>query len=350
MFSKTAIALPLAASLLEQVSAFSFHRHQHAAQKREVVWHTEFQTVYVTAGADAPAQTANAFVQDSQPEAVAVTPSVPTAAPEPPAAPAQTTLSTAVKPSSTSTASSGGLGVSKQGIAYNEASLANTFKNNCNKKGCGWAYNWGSNPGDLSKDVEYVPMLWGDLPVHTSHWDTDAEAALSNGAKALLSFNEPDMPSQANMDAATAAAAHAKYFAKYKGRAQIGAPAVSNSNLDNQGLPWLEKFVAACNANSDCHFDFCPVHWYSPAEAVDTLFTHLAKASEICGNKPVWLTEFAPTGSDEQIAAFLKTVQPKLDSLEYVHAYSYFFVAPNFLMSSANTLSSIGNAYAAMAN
>lgn len=346
MFSKTAIALPLAASLLEQVNAFSFHRHQHAAQKREVVWHTEWQTVYVTAGADAPAQTPNAFVQDSQPEPVIVTP---TAAPAPPA-PAQTTLSTAVKPSSTSTASSGGLGVSKQGIAYNDASLANTFKNSCNKNGCGWAYNWGSSPGDLSKDVEYVPMLWGDLPVHTSHWDADCEAALSKGAKALLSFNEPDMPSQANMDAATAAAAHAKYFAKYKGRAQIGAPAVSNSNLDNQGLPWLKNFVAACDANSDCHFDFCPVHWYSPAEYSDTLFTHLEEANKICGGKPVWLTEFAPTGSDEQITSFMKAALPKLDSLDYVHAYSYFFVAPNILMSSGNTLSSIGNTYAAMAN
>ncbi|KAM3515655.1 hypothetical protein MY11210_000633 [Beauveria gryllotalpidicola] len=346
MFSKTAIALPLAASLLEQVNAFSFHRHQHAAQKREVVWHTEWQTVYVTANADAPAQTPNVFVQDSQPEAVTVTP---TAAPEPPA-PAQTTLSTAVKPSSTSTASSGGLGVSKQGIAYNDPSLANTFKNNCNKNGCGWAYNWGSSPGDLSNDVEYVPMLWGDLVVHTSHWDADVETALAKGAKALLSFNEPDMPSQANMDPATAATAHAKYFAKYKGRALIGAPAVSNSNLDNQGLPYLKNFVAACDATPGCYFDFCPVHWYSPAQDIDTLFTHLAEANKICGGKPVWLTEFAPTGSDEQIASFLQTAKPKFDSLDYLQRYSYFFVAQNILMSSNNILSSIGNAYAAMAS
>ncbi|TQW00515.1 hypothetical protein V2A60_001594 [Cordyceps javanica] len=340
MFAKTAIVLPLAASLLEQVNAFSLHRHQHPVEKREVVWHTVFTTVYVTEGVDAPAATANAFVQDSKP-----------AAPEVPApAPAPTTLATAVKPTAASSASppSGtGLGFKKQGLAYNDANMANTFKKDCD--GCDWGYNWASSPGDLDSSINYIPMLWGDLPVHTSHWDADAEAALSKGAKALLSFNEPDMPTQANMAPEAAAAAHAKYFSAYKGRAQIGAPAVSNSGQQGQGIQWLKSFVASCNANPDCHFDFCPVHWYSEAQYADTLFTHLKDAHEACG-KPVWLTEFAPFGSDDQISDFMKTNLPKLDSLDYLQAYSYFMVAQNQLMSSNSLLSTIGKVYAAIAN
>ncbi|KAJ6789024.1 hypothetical protein PWT90_09914 [Aphanocladium album] len=356
MLAKTALALPLAASLIEQASAWSLHRHQHAVDKRAIHYETIFETVYVTATAEAdasPAETPAAFVQDSQP------------APPAPAPPAPTTLATAVKqlalPSlpiignilptkSSSSASPSNTGLpfgSKQGLAYNDASMANIFKKSCSKEGV-WAYNWGSSPSGLDSDIPYVPLLWGDIPVHTDHWHNDAEAALSKGAKALLSFNEPDMPSQANMAPGAAAAAHAKYFSSYVGRAQIGSPAVSNSGQKDQGLDWLKQWVTACNADSNCHFDFCTVHWYSEAQYADTLFKHLKDANDICQGKPVWLTEFAPFGSDDQISGFLKSVLPKLDSLDYLHAYSYFMVAQNQLMSSNTALSTIGNVYASL--
>lgn len=352
MFSKTAIALPLAASLLEQVNAFSFHRHQHAVDKRDnIVWHTVYETVYVTAGAEAPAKTQQPFVQNVQPAAAAVVTvdATPSKAAAP--APAQTTLSTAVKPaptSSISSASNADLGFSKQGIAYNDVAMANAFKKECNR--CGWGYNWGSSSGGFTSGAQYIPMLWGDLPVHTSHWDADAEAAISNGAKAMLSFNEPDMPSQSNMSPGAAAAAHAQYFSKYKGRAQIGSPAVTNSGEAGQGVAWLKSFVSACNANSDCHFDFCAVHWYSEAQYANTLFDHLKAAHDACEGKAIWLTEFAPFGSDAEISSFMKSALPQLDSLDYLHAYSYFMVAQDKLMSSGSALSTIGQVYAAIAN
>ncbi|OAA59313.1 Glycoside hydrolase [Cordyceps fumosorosea ARSEF 2679] len=352
MFSKAAVALPLAASLLDQVSALSFHRHQHAAAaKRDniidnIVYETVVQTVYVTAGAgSSPAETAaKAFIQDVKPPTVTVAASeAPAAAPA-----AQTTLSTAVKPAATSTGTGKRLGFSKQGLAYNDASLANSFQSKC--KGCGWGYNWASNSAGLDSSLQYIPMLWGDLPVHTSHWDADAEAAISNGAKALLSFNEPDMPAQANMAPAAAAAAHAKYFKAYNGRVQIGSPAVSNSGEGGQGLAWLQQFVDACDANSNCHYDFCAVHWYSQAQYADTLFTHLENANKICKGKPIWLTEFAPLDtSDDTISSFLKSTLPKLDSLDYLDAYSYFMVNQPTLMSSNTILNAVGNAYAAIA-
>ncbi|KAM0670909.1 hypothetical protein MY8738_008526 [Beauveria namnaoensis] len=352
MFFKAAIALPLAASLLDQVSALNFHRYQHAAAKSDniidnIVYETVVQTVYVTAGAgSSPAETAaKAFTQGVKPSAA------PVAASEAPAAP-PAAQSTAVKPVASNTTSSTdtgkGLGFSKQGLAYNDASLANSFQSKC--KGCGWAYNWASNSAGLDSSLHYVPMLWGDLPVHTSHWDADAKAAISNGSKALLSFNEPDMPAQANMAPATAAAAHAKYFKAYKGRVQTGSPAVSNSGEGSQGLAWLQQFVDACDGNPDCHYDFCAVHWYSQAQYADTLFTHLENANKICKGKPIWLTEFAPLdSSDDIISSFLKSTLPKLDSLEYLDAYSYFMVNQPTLMSSKTILNAVGNIYAAIA-
>lgn len=355
MFAKTVAALPLAASL---ASALSLHRHQQAhadADKRAIVWKTVYNTVYVTAGAEQPAQTQN-FVQDAHPAPPVQTVNVEQTP--------QTTLATAVKPqitlpiigdllpskaSSADSPSSTGLGFAKRGIAYNDASMANAFKATC-LTNCGWGYNWGSSPSGLDSNIPYVPMLWGDLPVHTANWHNDAEAAISKGSKAMLSFNEPDMPSQANMAPGAAAAAHAKYFAPYKGRAQIGSPAVSNSGQAGQGISWLKDFMTACNADSNCHVDFCAVHWYSEAQYSNTLFDHLKAANDACGGKPVWLTEFAPFGSDDQISGFMRAVVPKLDSLDYLHAYSYFMVAQNQLMSGPSLLSTIGNVYAALTN
>lgn len=372
MLSKSAIVLPLAATLLEQANAWSFHRHQHAAAKRAIHYETVTEVVYVTATADAPAETPGAFVQDKQPAPAAVTvESTPAEAPvaqAPP--PPATTLATAVKananaqlpnigdllpaktsassaPASTGANNGSSLG-SKQGIAYNDPSMANIFHDGCTNS-CKWAYNWASSSGNLNSDINYIPLLWGDLPVHTDHWHSDAEAALGKGAKHLLSFNEPDMPSQANMSPGAAAAAHAKYFAPYVGRAQIGTPAVSNSGQTDQGLQWLKQFVDACNADSSCHFDFCAVHWYSEAQYADTLLEHIKGAKDICGaDKPIWLTEFAPFGSDDQISGFMKSMLPKLESLDYLQAYSYFMVAQNQLMSSNTALSAIGKVYASI--
>ncbi|PHH65108.1 hypothetical protein CDD81_3239 [Ophiocordyceps australis] len=301
---------------------------------------------------------------------------------EPPPPPPQTTLSTAVMPApappapqvsspappasavkvqpqssskpptakpSGSNKTPGGPGFAgKRGLAYNDGSLANTFGSSCQQ--CGWAYNWASSPQGLDPKISFVPMLWGDSPTHTNHWDSDAEKALASGSKAFFSFNEPDIKGQANLSPQQAAASHVKYMNKYAGRALIGAPSVSNSNLEGEGLAWLKSFMSACeNQQEKCQVDFCNVHWYAPASASNTLFDHLEEAHQACGGKPVWLTEFAPVGDPAQTSSFLQTVMPKLEQLSYVDAYSYFMVSSGNLMSSATDLSSFGKVYASMA-
>ncbi|UNI19332.1 hypothetical protein JDV02_005522 [Purpureocillium takamizusanense] len=387
MYTKNLVALAAVAGLAEQALAFNSHRHLHraadaaAADKRDMVthWVTVYETAFVTEGGkqDSKPAATNYVVNNAPP---APSPAPQKAAPPPPPPAAPTTLLTSAKPvvnaqvshpppppppvkeqvaptpaaaspSKAAAPSAGGNGgssksslTSKRGIAYNDPGMANIFGGTC--KACSWAYNWGSNPGSLNKNLNFIPTLWGDRPAFTANWDADAEKAIANGAKALFSFNECDNGGQANMPPTTAAAAHAKYMSKYAGRVPIGAPSITNSGNPHEGVEWLKEFMAACDGSSKCPVDFCNVHWYSPAEYADTLFTHLEAAHKACGGRPLWLTEFAPTAGDE--GSFLKKVIPKLESLDYLHGYSYFMVANDKLMSSATSLSSPGQVYAAV--
>ncbi|KAG9803274.1 hypothetical protein KCU68_g22536, partial [Aureobasidium melanogenum] len=64
------------------------------------------------------------------------------------------------------------------------------------------------------------------------------------------------------------------------------------------------------------------------------------------GGKPVWVTEFAPTGaSDAQIATFLEDVMPWMDSQSFVESYSYFMASDGALISGTEP-STFGQTYA----
>src|SRR5262249_45115838 len=113
-------------------------------------------------------------------------------------APSTSTASTTSPPPSKSYSSGG----NKKGIAYNDVSYFQAF----NGYNVGWAYNWASSPsGSIPSGIEYVAMLWGNRPSITSTWKANAQAAINSGSTHLVAFNEPDMPSQSNIDPTTAA-------------------------------------------------------------------------------------------------------------------------------------------------
>ncbi|GKT98213.1 glycoside hydrolase [Fusarium langsethiae] len=247
------------------------------------------------------------------------------------------------KTSSASSSSGGSAGFShKRGVCYNNVDLANTFAASC--ENCGWGYNWDSESGGLDSGLNFIPTLWSDDAVHVDRFASNCAKSLANGAKAIFSFNEPDNGGQAHMTPAAAAAAHIKLLNPYAGKALIGAPSISNSGLPMEGREWLSSFVEECG--DKCHFDFCNVHWYSEVEYGETLFEHLEKSHEICGGKPIWLTEFAPKGSDDAIASWLEEAIPRLEALDYLDAYSYFKVETGMLMTSETEMSKYGSVYA----
>lgn len=98
-------------------------------------------------------------------------------------------------------------------------------------------------------------MLWGIKPEITGPWNEHASSWIAAGSKNLLAFNEPENAGQSNINATAAADAYRKYMQPFAGKAQLGAPGVSNDGRD-----WMTQFLGLC---SDCTIDFVPIHWVS---------------------------------------------------------------------------------------
>jgi hypothetical protein len=194
-------------------------------------------------------------------------------------------------------------------------------------------------------------MLWGTGQDHVPTWSSNAKAAIASGSGHLLSFNEPDNTGQANLDPATAASAHIQYMNPFAGQAQIGSPAITNSNIAVQSVDWLNGFMSACAGQ--CAIDFVACHWYGPPDPSNLL--DFVQSVYNAVKKPVWLTEFASiSGSDDDINTFVQSVMKSLDSdptYSFVQRYAYFMVGsqsqPNLnLLGTGSTPNVFGQSFA----
>ncbi|KAI1188459.1 glycosyl hydrolase catalytic core-domain-containing protein [Nemania serpens] len=409
MFSKASLIAFCAAVAVKEVAAGHGHQHVHA-DKREIVWAatetvvvTDYVTVTVTEGQEptaaavptsskvhrpphhshskqsttTPVTTAvsSTPVVIIKPTTTVTTPTVipttmitavkptttkattqtspvttttkPTTVVEKPTVVVPTTTSVVIPTTSSPSATSTPVvvkGGDKRGLAFNDASLVQEYLTLGGQ--ASWAYNWGSTTGDLPAGVTYYPMLWSPAPDHSNGWDAAAKAAIAKGADALLSFNEPDIASQANMSPQDAAAGHIQFMNPYAGQARISTPAISSSENANQGIDWLKQFFNACNGQ--CKFDFCVAHWYGPggANGANLFLQHLKDVNTACDGKPVWVTEFA--AESDSVDEFVSTIVQALESDEYsfVEKYSYFMANVGNLFSSSTQLSSYGKIYA----
>lgn len=365
-------AVILASALLagEAVAANAAHRHmhQHFHAKKDgiVALHTEYTTytkwVTVTEDADAPktfykqgahkSPHTEQYKAASTSPAAAPSPKPATKVEAPPAPQVPTTLSVAPAPAVPTPAkvpapaavdNSPAPG-NKRGLAYNNGNFLAPLLAGGR---CSWSYNWGQvKDGAAPSSLEYVPMLWGIEPDKVKTWKVNADTAIADGSKYLLSFNECDNAGQANLSPGVAADNHRALMGPYRGRAQISTPAITNSGSPGQGIDWLKQFLSACGP--DCPYDFCAVHWYN-GPYVSDFTNHLLQAHEVCGKK-LWITEFATTGASiDQTHEFMKEVLYQLDhnsTFSFVERYSWFMVNTGSLLASTNSLSSYGNLYA----
>jgi len=169
-----------------------------------------------------------------------------------------------------------------------------------------------------------------------------------------MAFNEPDNSGQSFITPSAAAVAYNLNMMPFKGKARLGAPAVTNANQTGvvSGLTWLEAFINDC---SGCQIDFFPIHWYNDVPDVTGFQDHVKAAFVAGGNKPLWITEFGPnptSGNSPGWVDFLKQVIPWLDACDMVERYAYFMCAVSdsaagndYLLSANNVLSDIGNTY-----
>ncbi|KAK4115544.1 glycoside hydrolase family 128 protein [Canariomyces notabilis] len=392
MYSKALTALA-AASLASQAMAVAVgahqHGHQHLHDKRAIVTQvttvTDWVTVTVTEGETAPTEQAfytnagrpkqrpSSSTSSSSSSSVSVAAPVvevpsttiitqvqqTTAVPEtstPPANDATTevvsTPPAVVAPSSTEapqasqapanggSSGSGETGGPKRGLAYNDPQLLKAFINTGTK--VSWTYNWGQYD-DSGVDLEFCPMLWGLKLDFAQTWPANAQKAIDAGSKCLFSFNEPDLGAQANLSPQVAATKHIELMNPFSGKALIGAPAITNSGDPNQGVGWLKQWFDACGGK--CAVDFVNIHIYG----VDTN-TFLSHVRNVYATfqKPVWITEFAFDGSDDQINSQLATVIDQIENnstYSFVQRYSYFMVQQGTMVK-GNSLSTYGNTFA----
>ena len=236
------------------------------------------------------------------------------------------------------------LSSNKRGLAYNSAALTSPFAG----KDIAWAYNWGADPdGTIVSGAEYVPMLWGQDSI--SAWDEKVMSAIAAGSKHVLSFNEPDLGSQANLDPARAAQLHIDNMNRLAGQVQIGSPAITNGNSQNPltGINWLQQFFFECN--KQCQVDFVAFHWYGDASNVKDFQSHVTDVigvAQSVGVRKVWLTEFRASGSDADAeATFLTQATSFLDTATDVERYAYFMCADGILVDGGSIASPIGVAY-----
>lgn len=237
--------------------------------------------------------------------------------------------------------SGGNTGASgKRGLAYNKPELLKRFLNDNSK--ISWTYNWGQRD-DSGVNIEFVPMLWGLKVDFPEVWPKNAQNAIDAGSKCLFSFNEPDHAGQANMSPQLAATKHIELMNPFQGKARIGAPAITNSGEPGQGIQWLQQFFDACGGR--CAVDFVNIHIYGVD--TNTFLAHLRKVGELF-QKPVWITEFAFGGSDDEINSQLQTVIDQIETnatYSFVERYSYFMVEDG-IMAKGNSVSTYGNTFA----
>lgn len=220
----------------------------------------------------------------------------------------------------------------KRGISYEREELLAPFQGHVS-----WKYNWGTS-GQAQAGVEFVPMWWGPTKPFPE----------LNGVAAALSFNEPDMHGQADIDPVAAAAKHVEAFSKWKGVVRIGSPAVTNG-LAPMGIDWLERFFVACGGNCLC--DFLAIHWYAGGpDASKSLSAHIQAAVDMArrhGIEKVWLTEFGSdhAGEDER-ASFMREAVQILEHHPAVERYAAFMASDGTLLK-GDQLNTIGAAYIA---
>lgn len=304
-------------------------------------WRSSTSTAAASsAAAQSTSETSVAPVPSSTSTSVYVAPTTSVyVAPTSSAVAASSSSAQASSTSSSIVAKSSSSGSGKRGLAYNAVSDTTCFSSYSKVT---WAYNWDSEAGgDLASNFNYVPLLWGTTNGHADVWNERATAAIANGATHLMSFNEPDMPEQANMSPEAAASAYKEYMMPFAGKALLGAPAVTNGG-GSMGLNWLSAFMDACDG---CQIDFVSIHWYDSFSNTAYFKEHVQNATDVSG-KPVWVTEFAPTdGSSSDISSFLEDVMPWMDSQDFVERYSYFMASNGKLLSGTEP-SDFGMTYA----
>ena len=234
----------------------------------------------------------------------------------------------------------------------------------------GWYYNWGyksfKDLGYKNKkfyDTEFVPMLYGDNIV-----DISERCAYANrkGYKYILSYNEPDLAVEANIQPGTMVYRWRDTIAN-KGNMRVGSPAISTATPIVESTKWWDPFWNGLSASDKSNMSFIAYHRYYENYNAYSAYEFLMLIDETWQKyrKPMWITEFALWNADKATAKssqnaqeFLKIVCKGLNERSYVERYSWFCTNYRETAASASSLwdydtgeiTTIGKMYAQIGN
>ncbi|KAH8883057.1 hypothetical protein GQ53DRAFT_753173 [Thozetella sp. PMI_491] len=211
------------------------------------------------------------------------------------------------------------MGSGKRGLCWPTSNTDQTFPFTKPGSKVSWLYNWSPHPTPGSS-LQFIPMQW-------NHVNIDELAERARGAAAVLAFNEPELPDQANMPVALAAGEWLRCIEPLrKMGVRCGSPGISSAP---HGVTWLRDFLAAIRAGGS-DIDFYAIHWYG--ETLGQFYDYIWSTHHQLGpDKPVWITEFAPTNWNQQqpldrghVENFARESCKYLDTLDWVERYAWF--------------------------
>jgi hypothetical protein len=183
-----------------------------------------------------------------------------------------------------------------------------------------WYYHWQMGPiSQMPKKLEYVPQFWG--PQYWSDWNQRKGQMNAHVPQHLLSFNEPDVSSQSNMDPSYAASLYMQEINPWGKRGvTLGSPAIAYN------LNWMSTFLGEIK-NKGGKVDFVVLHWYGSWNDIATFKKYVTAAHNRFG-KPIWVTEFGITTasrpSQAQVKNFMMQAFAWMDAQGYVQRAVWF--------------------------
>lgn len=117
-----------------------------------------------------------------------------------------------------------------------------------------WLYNWSPNPTPDARSLDFVPMQWNQVNIEAL-----SQRAKEVNARAILGFNEPELPDQSNMSASLAAREWLRCIEPLRRSGiRCGSPGISSAG---HAVGWLQDFLRQIRAGGG-DVDFYCFHWY----------------------------------------------------------------------------------------
>jgi hypothetical protein len=217
-----------------------------------------------------------------------------------------------------------------------------------------WFYTWGKElPNGSPQNCEFVPMFWGANDVNANNLAAVKKLKDDGKIKYVLGFNEPNNGGQSNMSVSQAL----KLWPQLE---SLGLP-LGSPAADWPTSQWIYDFLDSCKVQGK-RVDFICVHMYANCDT--SVYLNTLKEVYNKYKLPIWITEFAPAYwsatkpsdnpySAAQVLAFMQSILPKLEALDYVKRYSWFSGDPkspqmwsSALIDANGNLTELGKWYA----